>query len=222
MLPLRSKIRLGSGNLKKTCQKLKSGSLSLRQEHKHRFLFTRTGVSSAWNHDGRVRQASTSAESSVGLPDQARVVICGGGVIGTSVAYHLAELGWSDVVLLEQGSLSCGTTWHSSGVLIQSVGHPVVNRSNSYSCELYKKLQNAGHALASLPTDWQVHGPALLLTSPRPLESRLFHRQVHGPAFHPIPHTHLRHGRQAVLAGAVAVEKLEPPEGGSASQVLSP
>ncbi|XP_013416036.1 pyruvate dehydrogenase phosphatase regulatory subunit, mitochondrial isoform X2 [Lingula anatina] len=151
MLPLRSKIRLGSGNVKKTCQKLKSGSLSLRQEHKHRFLFTRTGVSSAWNHDGRVRQASTSAESSVGLPDQARVVICGGGVIGTSVAYHLAELGWSDVVLLEQGSLSCGTTWHSSGVLIQSVGHPVVNRSNSYSCELYKKLQNAGHALGFKP-----------------------------------------------------------------------
>ena len=47
------------------------------------------------------------------LPDRARVVIIGGGVIGTSVAYHLTKLGVTDVVLVEQGQLSCGTTWHS-------------------------------------------------------------------------------------------------------------
>ena len=41
------------------------------------------------------------------LPDRARVVIIGGGVIGTSVAYHLAAMGWTDVLLLEQGQLSC-------------------------------------------------------------------------------------------------------------------
>jgi 4-methylaminobutanoate oxidase (formaldehyde-forming) len=43
-------------------------------------------------------------------PSAARVVIVGGGIVGTSVAYHLTKLGWRDVVLLEQGSLSCGTT----------------------------------------------------------------------------------------------------------------
>ena len=49
------------------------------------------------------------------LPSRAQVVIIGGGVIGTSVAYHLTALGWTDVLLLEQGQLSCGTTWHAAG-----------------------------------------------------------------------------------------------------------
>ena len=53
------------------------------------------------------------------LPDRARVVIIGGGVIGTSVAYHLTKLGLTDVVLLEQGQLSCGTTWHAAGLVGQ-------------------------------------------------------------------------------------------------------
>ena len=50
------------------------------------------------------------------LPGQARVVIIGGGVIGTSIAYHLTALGWTDVLLLEQGQLSCGTTWHAAEI----------------------------------------------------------------------------------------------------------
>src|SRR6476660_8266697 len=53
------------------------------------------------------------------LPARARVVIIGGGVIGTSVAYHLTEAGWTDVLLLEQGQLSCGTTWHAAGLVGQ-------------------------------------------------------------------------------------------------------
>ena len=51
------------------------------------------------------------------VPSRARVVIIGGGVIGASVAYHLTALGWTDVVLLEQGTLSCGTTWHAAGLI---------------------------------------------------------------------------------------------------------
>src|SRR5438046_4010075 len=53
------------------------------------------------------------------LPSRARVVIIGGGVIGASVAYHLAGLGWTDVLLLEQGKLSCGSTWPAAGLVGQ-------------------------------------------------------------------------------------------------------
>src|SRR5450759_5456824 len=56
-----------------------------------------------------------------GLPDRARVVIVGGGAIGTSIAYHLTKLGWRDVVLLERRQLTAGTTWHAAG-LITSAG----------------------------------------------------------------------------------------------------
>jgi 4-methylaminobutanoate oxidase (formaldehyde-forming) len=57
------------------------------------------------------------------FPDQARVVIIGGGVIGASIAYHLAKLGWTDTVLLERRQLTAGTTWHAAG-LITSSGMP--------------------------------------------------------------------------------------------------
>lgn len=55
------------------------------------------------------------------IPDRARAVVIGGGAIGTSIAYHLARLGWSDVVLLERRQLTAGTTWHAAG-LITSAG----------------------------------------------------------------------------------------------------
>ena len=53
------------------------------------------------------------------LPERAEIVIIGGGVIGTSVAYHLAKLGRTDTVLVEQGHLSGGTTWHAAGLVGQ-------------------------------------------------------------------------------------------------------
>ena len=52
------------------------------------------------------------------LPQRARVVVVGGGIIGTSVAYHLAHAGWKDVVLLERDKLTCGTTWHAAGLIV--------------------------------------------------------------------------------------------------------
>ena len=53
------------------------------------------------------------------LPNSARVTIIGGGVIGCSVAYHLAKIGWEDVVLLEQGKIAGGTSWHAAGMVGQ-------------------------------------------------------------------------------------------------------
>ena len=61
---------------------------------------------------------TSSTSSSKGVPDRARVVIIGGGVIGCSVAYHLAKLGWNDVVLLERDQLTSGTTWHAAGLVV--------------------------------------------------------------------------------------------------------
>jgi glycine cleavage system aminomethyltransferase T/glycine/D-amino acid oxidase-like deaminating enzyme len=75
------------------------------------------------------------------IPGRARVVIIGGGVIGTSVAYHLAQLGWTDVLLLEQGQLSCGTTWHAAGLVGQLRASENGTRLVQYSCELYERLE---------------------------------------------------------------------------------
>ena len=56
--------------------------------------------------------------SSISIPDHAQVVVVGGGIIGCSVAYHLAHMGWKDVVLLERDRLTSGTTWHAAGLLV--------------------------------------------------------------------------------------------------------
>src|SRR5580692_3718658 len=76
-----------------------------------------------------------------GPPTRARVVIIGGGVIGASVAYHLAQLGWTDVLLLEQGQLSCGTTWHAAGLVGQLRASESGTRLVQYSTELYERLE---------------------------------------------------------------------------------
>ncbi|MCH6567873.1 MAG: FAD-binding oxidoreductase, partial [Nitrospinae bacterium] len=75
------------------------------------------------------------------LPTQARAVIIGGGIVGCSTAYHLAKLGWREIVLLEQGQLSCGTTWHAAGLVGQLRAHQNLTRLIRYSCELYENLE---------------------------------------------------------------------------------
>ncbi|PWN01234.1 FAD-dependent oxidoreductase [Nocardioides silvaticus] len=75
------------------------------------------------------------------LPTRARVVVVGGGVIGTSVAYHLTRLGWTDVLLLEQGRLSSGTTWHAAGLVGQLRASESGTRLVQYSTQLYAELE---------------------------------------------------------------------------------
>jgi glycine cleavage system aminomethyltransferase T/glycine/D-amino acid oxidase-like deaminating enzyme len=88
------------------------------------------------------QQAGTAQLATGGpLPPRARVVIIGGGVIGTSVAYHLATLGWTDVLLLEQGQLSCGTTWHAAGLVGQLRASEAGTRLVQYSTQLYERLE---------------------------------------------------------------------------------
>ncbi len=76
------------------------------------------------------------------LPSRARVVIIGGGVIGTSVAYHLSERGCTDVLLLEQGQLSCGTTWHAAGLVGLLRATESGTRLVQYSTDLYARLED--------------------------------------------------------------------------------
>ena len=75
------------------------------------------------------------------LPKRARVVIVGGGVVGCSVAYHLAKLGWQDVVLLERKQLTSGTTWHAAGLIGQLRASANMTKLARYSAELYRGLE---------------------------------------------------------------------------------
>jgi len=77
----------------------------------------------------------------VDLPSRARVVIVGGGVIGCSIAYHLAKLGWSDVVLLERKQLTSGTTWHAAGLIGQLRQSINMTQLARYTGDLYRGLE---------------------------------------------------------------------------------
>lgn len=75
------------------------------------------------------------------LPSDARVVIIGGGIIGCSVAYHLAKLGWQDVVILERGQLTNGSTFHAAGLVGQLRSSASITQLLKYSVELYGRLE---------------------------------------------------------------------------------
>lgn len=75
------------------------------------------------------------------LPDRCEVVVVGGGVIGVSVAYHLAEAGIQDVVLLERKELTSGTTWHAAGLVGQLRTSINMTKLARYTSELYRGLE---------------------------------------------------------------------------------
>ncbi len=75
------------------------------------------------------------------LPQQTRVVVIGGGIIGCSVAYHLTKLGWRDVVVLERKRLTSGTTWHAAGLVRAMLYSPNLTRLARHSIELYGGLE---------------------------------------------------------------------------------
>ncbi len=75
------------------------------------------------------------------LPDRARAVVVGGGVVGASVAYHLARVGWRDVVLLERKALTSGTTWHAAGLIGQLRASAALTRLAKYTADLYAGLE---------------------------------------------------------------------------------
>jgi 4-methylaminobutanoate oxidase (formaldehyde-forming) len=89
-------------------------------------------------------------------------VIVGGGVIGTSVAYHLTKLGWRDVVLLEQNQLAAGTSWHAAGLIGRLRTSNSMTRINKYTVELYSQLEvETGHSVG-----WKQVGSLIVGKSP--------------------------------------------------------
>ena len=75
------------------------------------------------------------------IPKSTKVVVIGGGVAGTSCAYHLAKFGWKDVVLLERDQLTSGTTWHAAGLVGQLGATSTITKLRKYSLDLYKELE---------------------------------------------------------------------------------
>ncbi|XP_030232897.1 pyruvate dehydrogenase phosphatase regulatory subunit, mitochondrial [Gadus morhua] len=84
---------------------------------------------------------AVSGDSQPPLPSQAKVVICGGGIVGTSVAYHLAKLGWNDILLLEQGRLGAGTTRMCAGIVSVAKAISIESQMADYSNSLYQQLE---------------------------------------------------------------------------------
>src|SRR5216683_2848040 len=99
------------------------------------------------------------------LPSQARVVVVGGGVVGCSVAYHLTKLGWRDVVLVEQGRLTAGTTWHAAGLVGQMRPNRTMTTMSRYGIELYAGLEKE----TGLATGWKQCGSVNVAATPERL-----------------------------------------------------
>ena len=95
------------------------------------------------------------------IPSKARVVIIGGGVVGCSVAYHLAKQGWKDIVLLERKQLTSGTTWHAAGLIGQLRATANMTKLAKYSAELYTNLE----AETEQATGFKQHGSLAVATN---------------------------------------------------------
>ncbi|MBB1251135.1 FAD-dependent oxidoreductase [Rhizobium sp. G21] len=95
------------------------------------------------------------------LPSHAQIVVIGGGIIGCSTAYHLARDHKADVLLLEQGQLTSGSTWHAAGLVGQLRSSASITRVLKYSVELYKGLE----AETGLATGWKMTGCLRLATN---------------------------------------------------------
>jgi len=92
----------------------------------------------------------------------ARIVIAGGGIVGASVAYHLAKLGMRDILLLEQGRLTCGTTWHAAGLVGQMRPNRSMTRMSQYGIRLYSTLEQE----TGLATGWKQCGSVNVARTP--------------------------------------------------------
>ncbi|XAL98321.1 FAD-dependent oxidoreductase [Phycisphaeraceae bacterium D3-23] len=95
------------------------------------------------------------------LPQHARVVVIGGGVVGVSLIYHLTKMGWKDVVLVDKNELTSGATWHAAGLVGQLRSSRNVTRMIQYSAALYRELEQE----TEQDTGWQGVGSIRIASS---------------------------------------------------------
>ena len=103
------------------------------------------------------------------IPKSAKVVVIGGGIVGCSVAYHLAKYGWKDTILLERDQLTSGTTWHAAGLVGQLGASSTITRLRKYSLNLYKELEKK----TGLSTGLKQNGAITIASTPERLQELL-------------------------------------------------
>lgn len=104
-------------------------------------------------------------QTQASMQTQARVVIIGGGIMGASLLYHLAELGWTDCMLIEKDELTSGSTWHAAGQCPSITGSFNLAKIHAYSNELYPRLE----ALTGQYVSWHKSGGIRFATNEREL-----------------------------------------------------
>jgi dimethylglycine dehydrogenase len=107
------------------------------------------------------------------MQTSARVVIIGGGIMGASLLYHLAELGWTDCLLIEKDELTSGSTWHAAGQCPNITGSFNLAKMHAYSNDLYPRLE----ALTGQYVSWHASGGIRLATNERELA---WFKYIHG------------------------------------------
>ena len=101
------------------------------------------------------------------MKDSARAVVIGGGVVGASVLYHLARIGWRDVLLLEKSELTAGSTWHAAGGMHTFNGEANISKLQKYTIDLYREIE----ALSGQSCGLHPNGGLMLAATPGELDS---------------------------------------------------